>query len=148
MKNSFFLWIKVWWDSYIELKKRKKSIFFPIFLPGRLDKSNQICLVHLTSYFNVLSTDFYVRNRNCQNMFLKFIQKVFTVYVLHKCPKSWYYRFSKLCFLSSWMWKKFLKKIFLSIFLWDFKSRIFFRVNKCLYGNWAFAFTSLMADLH
>ena len=44
--------------------------------------------------------------------------------------------------------KKFLKKIFLSIFLWDFKSRIFFRVNKCLYGNWAFAFTSLMADLH
>ena len=49
--------------------------------------------------FNVLLTDFYVRNRNCQNMFLKFIQKVFTVYVLHKCPKSWYYRFSKLRFL-------------------------------------------------
>ena len=81
-------------------------------------------------------------------MFLKFIQKVFTVYVLHKCPKSWYYRFSKLRILLLNVKKVFKKGFFFLFFCGILKVEFFFRVNNCLYGNWAFAFTSLMADLH
>ena len=95
-------------------------------------------------------TDFYVRNRNCQNMFLKFIQKVFTVYVLYNALKVGTTAFRSYASASS-MWKKVFKKIFfLLFFVWDFKGRIIFileSVNVDMITR-AQSFTSLMADLH